>query len=216
MTFTKTIPLHESLREVVLLRPKDHMPDSAVDWEARIREAEAGGYERGRRDGEKALSEQLLRQRADMFEAHQGVVESLRRLVPDLVAQTENVLISLALEAARKLVAGLPISAEVVTSVVRDAISQVDNATEFTIYLHAEDLALLKKIQSPLLSPTPGGDKLTFHASKEVARGGCLVQTRFGVLDAQRSTKMDQLKRSLAVEDVSPESMPALASPAPA
>ena len=36
-----------------------------------------------------------------------------------------------------------------------------------------------------------------FSARPEVTRGGCLVQTRFGTVDARRETKFDLLKRNL-------------------
>ena len=201
MTCTETLALREPLRDVHLIRPGEPEPEPAIDWDAHVREAGMAGYERGRLDGEKALSEQLLRQRNEMLQMHQGVIESLRQAVPGLIRQTEGALISLALEAARRLVAGMPVSPEMIEAVVRDAIAQVEEGTEFFIYLHPEDLAQLKQVNSPLLTPVAGGDKLCFHASGDVTRGGCLVQTRFGVLDARRDTKLEQLKKSLGLAE---------------
>jgi len=34
-------------------------------------------------------------------------------------------------------------------------------------------------------------------ASSEVSRGGCLIQTRFGLVDARRETKLEQLQQTL-------------------
>jgi flagellar biosynthesis/type III secretory pathway protein FliH len=36
-------------------------------------------------------------------------------------------------------------------------------------------------------------------ATAEVTRGGCFVQTRFGIIDARRETKMNQLRQTLSV-----------------
>lgn len=38
---------------------------------------------------------------------------------------------------------------------------------------------------------------LRFAGSSEVTRGGCLVQTRFGVIDARRETKVEQIRQAL-------------------
>jgi flagellar biosynthesis/type III secretory pathway protein FliH len=38
---------------------------------------------------------------------------------------------------------------------------------------------------------------MRFQASSEVARGGCLVETRFGIVDAGRETKMALIRQSL-------------------
>ena len=49
-----------------------------MDWEQTFTESEMtarvqAAYENGRRDGERALSEQLLQQRADLLTLEQGV-----------------------------------------------------------------------------------------------------------------------------------------------
>jgi flagellar assembly protein FliH len=160
-------------------------------------EAERAAYERGRRDGEKALSTQLLQQRSELLEMHQGVVESLRAAVPQITEETEKILIELALEAAQKIIAGMPIQPKVVEAVVREAVSQVEDSAEITIHLHADDLALLRKHQSPILQGLPETGPLKFISSSEVTRGGCMVHTRFGLLDARRETKIEQVRQSL-------------------
>ena len=143
------------------------------------------------------MREQLLQQRSELLELHQGVVDSLRRAVSQVITETEDALLNLALEAAQRLVAGLPVSAEMVEAVVREALSHVEDNAQITVHLHAEDLALLRKHGSPLLSGTPDSGSLRFVSSAEIARGDCLVQTRFGLLDARRETKLGQLRESL-------------------
>src|SRR5262245_22104343 len=89
----------------------------AVDDDEMARRLEACerlAAERGRQEGEKALGEQLLRQQSEMLELQQGALESLRRAIPQVVRETEQALTALALEVARKLISGLPVSAEMV------------------------------------------------------------------------------------------------------
>jgi flagellar assembly protein FliH len=188
----KTITFHESLREV---RQLGSAPP--LDPEQRQRLAEQAAYERGRREGEKALSEQLLQQRTELLDLHQGVVESLRAAAPQVARETEKALIELALEAAQKIVAGMPIQPKMVEAVVREAVGQVEDSAEITIHLHPDDLALLRKHQSPILQGLPETGPLRFANSSEVSRGGCMVHTRLGLLDARRETKIEQLRQSL-------------------
>lgn len=189
----EAIKLHAPLRAVRLLAPL-----SFLAAEAARRQAERDAYERGRHDGEKALSAQLLEQRGELLELQQGILTSLRASVPQIVQQTEQHLINVALEAAKKVVAGIAITTEVVEAVVREAVSEVEDSAEITVHLHSEDLALLRKHQSPVLQGVPDTGPLRFVNSSDVTRGGCLVQTRFGLLDARRETKFDQLKDSLS------------------
>ena len=173
---------------------------SSFEIEQRQQADETAAYERGRRDGEKALSEQLLQQRSELLELHRGVVESLRTTVPRLAREAEGALIELALEAAKKVVANAPISQASVEAVVQEALSQLEDKAEITVQLHPDDLALLRKHKSPILEDASDTGPVRFTSSTEVTRGGCLVQTRFGLLDARRETKLEQLRQSLAAE----------------
>jgi flagellar assembly protein FliH len=168
------------------------------EWEALAREREQAAYARGRRDGENALSEQLIQQRAEMAELQKGVLNALSRATPQVIQETEGTLIHLALETAEKIVAGLPISAEMVEAVVREALRQVEDTTEIIVQLHPDDLALLSKHNSSLLNGASETGPLHFVSSPEVTRGGCLVQTRFGLIDARREVKLEQLKRAIS------------------
>lgn len=155
-------------------------------------------FERGRIEGEKNLGAQLVQQRAEVMELQTGVLAALRNVVPQVARDCERALVTLAIEAAQRLVGGLPISAEMVEASVKEACAQVEDSAELNVQLHPEDLALLEKVNSPLLLPQGGMDKIRFHASAQVTRGGCVVQTRFGVIDARRETKIELLKNALS------------------
>ena len=127
-----------------------------------------------------------------------GVIGSLQKTVPQLVHETESALIQLALESAQKIVAGMPVNPKLVESVVREALQQVEDTAEVVIQLHPEDLALLQKHKSDVLKPPPNSKPLQFSSSADVTRGGCLLRTRFGIIDARRETKLDQLREALA------------------
>lgn len=160
-------------------------------------EALRASYERGRRDAEQALSEQLLQQRTEVQELIRGALDSLRKAVPQVVRDSENAMIALSLSVAQKLVADLPISTSMIEAVVRDALAQIEGTAEFTVRLHPADLELLQKSDSPLLAAADGAKEFRFLSSPEVTRGGCLVQTHFGTVDARRETKFDLLQRTL-------------------
>lgn len=192
MKWSDTILFSHPLRDVRLLTRAP-----AQDWNEFLKEREQAAFERGRREGEQALSEQLIRQRNETVELQRGVLDGLGKVIPQVIMETENALINLALEAAQKMVNGIPITTEMVEAVVREAVHQVEGSAEITIQLNAEDLALLRLHNSAVLNGLPDTGALRFVASAEVTRGGCLAQTRFGVIDARRETKMEQLRQAL-------------------
>ena len=159
---------------------------------------ERAAYERGRQDAEKSLREQLLSQRSELSSLQRGLFESLRKAVTDVIQQTESQLIELSLEVAGKLVAEISLSPEAVAASVREALAQVEGTTEITVQLHPEDLALLEQVGAAERPSLPGVESVRLVATPTVTRGGCLVQTQFGVIDTQRETKLRNLRETLS------------------
>jgi flagellar assembly protein FliH len=162
-------------------------------FQARLRTS----FERGRVEGEKALGVQLVQQRSDLLSLQSGVLDSLRQSVAQTTRECENALVELALEVAQKLVAGMPVSAEMVAAAVKEAIAQVQDTNDFVVLLNPADLELLKNVNSPTSLASVAGERMRFEASAEVTRGGCIVQTSIGTVDARRETKFEMLKKSI-------------------
>jgi flagellar assembly protein FliH len=192
MKWFESIAFNRPLQDVRVLTQSPKQ-----DWNEHLREREQAAYERGRHEGEDALREQLIGQRNEMGSLVNGVIESLRTTVPQIVLETESAVIQVALQSAQKIVAGMPVTSDMVEGVVREALHQVEDTAQITIQLHPDDLALLQKHDATILT-APASGPLRFVGSAEVTRGGCLVQTRFGIIDARRETKLEQLREALA------------------
>jgi flagellar assembly protein FliH len=192
MKWADTILFDRLLREVRLLAGAP-----AQDWQQFLRERETAAFENGQRAGETALNEQLLKQRNETIELQRGILASLQATLPKVAHEAETALIDLALEAAKKIVADMPVDVALVEHTVREALRQAEDTAEIVIQLHPDDLALLRQHQSDVLNGSPESGPLRFAPSSEIGRGGCLIQTRFGLIDARRETKIEQLRQSL-------------------
>lgn len=192
MKWSDSIPFRQPLRDVRLL-----MQVPVQNWNDFLRDREQAAYQRGQQDGERALTQQLLQQQGETGKLQNGVLQSLSQAIPQVVRETENALIQLALDAAQKVVAGMPITAEMIEAVVIEAVRQVEGTAEITVRLHPDDFKLLRLHHSSVLTGLPESGPLHFTSSSEVTRGGCLVQTRFGVIDARRETKLEQIQQTL-------------------
>ncbi len=196
MKWLNSITLEQPLLDVRLLAT---VPSPSPAGPEPLQEAEKTSYEKGRRDAEQALGEQLLQQRNEMAELQNGVIKSLKQMFPQMAREMEAALVQLALESVKKVVAGVKIDSKIVEAVVREALTQVQDTAEVSIQLNPDDLALLRKSKSPLLEDLPETGSLRFVPSTDVTRGGCIVQTRFGIVDAQRETKLEQIQKAVTV-----------------
>lgn len=194
-SWRKSIVLDRPLRGVT--PGKAAHPAPPILTSADLEAARKAGYDAGRADAERSLGDQLVKQRTEAGTLALGVVEALKRAVPQVVRETERHLVTLALDIAHKLVTDAPVTVEMVQVAVGEALAEVEGASEVHVRLNPEDLELLKSTESALLTPTANGAQVQFHEASEVSRGGCLVQTRFGVIDGRRETRLELLKKSL-------------------
>lgn len=191
------MPLREIIRLAQPLHDVRHLCATAATAASDAPARDRAEYERGYRDGEKALSEQLVRQRGELIELQNGVLNSLNQAVGQVARECEGAMVALALEIAGKLVADLPISSEIIEAAVREALSQVEQGSNLTVLLNPMDYELLQQANAPVLLSDVGGERLKFQTSPQVSRGGCMVQTHFGIVDARRETKLAALQQSL-------------------
>jgi flagellar assembly protein FliH len=190
--YQHTLAFEHPLMDV---RIQGRSPDE--DLALRFKAHEQQGYERGWSESQNALNTQLAQQHRDLLEMQKGVLTALGQTLPQVARDGERTLIALALEAAAKLVSDLPITPEMVAATIREALQQVEQTTEYSVLLHPEDLALLKRVNSDVLPSGGDGQPIQFRSAPEVTRGGCVVQSRFGLIDACRERKLELLQKAL-------------------
>ena len=167
----------EALREVQVI--KISLSELERKWGLREQEA----YARGVADGERALSEQLVQQRADLRHLQNRLFVQLENTIPQVVRDCEQALIGIA--------------PSMVEAALEEAMVSLRQTGRVRVQLHAEDLVLLEGVNSPVLLKELGGERIRFEVSSEVGRGGCLVYTDFGTVDARREVKLELLRQSM-------------------
>ena len=166
---------------------------------------EQAAYARGKQEAESNLQQQLdlmkseyaTKKDKELADFCDNIRSDLGNQVPKILESLEKHVINLAADIATKIVADLPIDKTLVESVVKDALAKAEKDAEIVVLLHPEDLKLLTQGDSELLKDSHGGDKVLFKPSSDVTRGGCLLDTHYGLVDARRETKAKLLKKAV-------------------
>ena len=166
---------------------------------------EQAAYERGKKDAEATLQGQLevmkteyaTEQQQKLADFFKNIQDDLGGQVPRMLQSLEKHVINLAADIAMKIVAGTPVDKSMVECVVKDALAKAEKDTDVVVLLNEADLELLSQADSELLQRTHGSSEVVFKASPEVSRGGCLLETRYGTVDARIETKADVLKKAV-------------------
>ena len=182
--------LSQPLREVRIARPETR-PSLAED-------RERAAYDRGRVDAEKSLREQMIQQRAELAQTSQGLLRALKASVSEVARQSETLLVELALECATRLVSNSPVDAVRLAANVKEALAQVEENTDIRVQLHPEDMVLLTQLAAEERPDSSAVQPVQLISNPAIQRGGCLIQTRFGLIDNQPATKQKVLRESLA------------------
>ncbi|SVD33302.1 uncharacterized protein METZ01_LOCUS386156 [marine metagenome] len=181
-----------------LLQDSDRPEEpAALSLEDQLHESEERGYSRGRDETVVEYEEKLQALRQELEETqHKTVGERLDTLennvqeqVQKRLRELEGELVEFAAEAAVRLVNDLPISTEILEASILDALKHCENDIEVSVHLNPADLKMLKESGSELLSDSPHQRRVRYLKDEEVSRGGCLVETRCGVIDGRRETR---------------------------
>ena len=164
--------------------------------EREVAAREQAAYQRGV-DATRALADQAMVEfRADIEQLADGVLKKLGTAESAITAQLRDTLPSLALEIARRLLAGYEPPAEVVSRICEEALSEIfPERDNLELSVAPRDAALLETLNPDWLRRYPG---LRIRAEASLKPGDCQVRSRFGLTDARLETKIAALQHSIA------------------
>lgn len=152
--------------------------------EREMEKAKKLGFEEGKEEGLGALMESIERLRALKEKFYAEAEGEVLRLVTDIAQKVIG-------EAAQK-------HAEILAAVVGQAIEKA-LGDKIVVRLHPEDYKRLKDLEPKFREKLERTRHLHFKEDEVIQRGGCVVETEVGTIDAQLETQMKAIKKALGV-----------------
>ena len=177
--------------ELAVPRPaEEQLAAAEAAHEAELDAARAAGYEEG-----------LTAGRAEVSAAARALMAATERLdeaSATAATDAEPVAVELALRIAEKVLGGeLEARPEVVLDVVRGALRRLTEPLPATLLVNPEDAELVRDAIDEL-SIEHGGE-LTVREERRIERGGCLLRTAAGEVDAQISAQLERAAKVVAM-----------------
>lgn len=179
-----------------MLRARSTPPPSAQLLESLEAEAAREGHARGYTDGY-AQGAAAAREQAERL---RQLLQHLAAPVAEIDAQTEQALVALTLELARRLAQQeLAADPAKMLGIVRDAVEHLAQpARQLRVRLHPDDA----RIVSEALASEDGDESWTFVADRKLMQGDCIVESESARVDARLDTRQAQLAQRLLGEAV--------------
>ncbi len=171
--------------------------------EAQLQEA----FERGRRQGLEEARERLgaAGERLDAAgDALGQALEELSQLRSRLLQGSRSDMLRLVLAIARQVI-GVEVSVnrEVILSTIDRALQASVRADAYQIRVHPDDLLAASERKPLFLASINALKNITFETDPSIARGGCLVESELGEVDATVEHQLAELRRVL-LSDLEP------------
>jgi flagellar assembly protein FliH len=176
------------------LEAPPHLVVEAGTAEERLRALAAEARLRAREEG---LAEGLAEARALVELALEAVAEAERQIrarEEEFLRAAERSAVELALAIAEKVVGGT-VSArpETVLDVVGGALLRTSARHRLVIEVNPEDLELVSGSAEGLAARLGGVQRLDVVAERRIERGGCIVRTEEGEIDARIGSQLERL-----------------------
>ncbi|MGE5620280.1 MAG: FliH/SctL family protein [Sphingomonadaceae bacterium] len=177
-------------------RAEEILAEAEARAAAVTREAMARGYSDGKAEGLRAAEEQC-----------KGYLERLaelaKRAVIDretMIRSAEQELATLALEIASKIIRReVATDPTIVLAMIESAIEKVGSTESVRILVHPEDVDLVREKWSELRGAVAFGTNWEVVGDDQVDRGGCIVETKSGLVDSRIETQLAEIVTAFEV-----------------
>lgn len=138
----------------------------------------------------------------------QGAIDTLEAAASDLRAKKleflrsagEGMVEIIAMILERIVRGSIVCDATLVRRTIDEAIKELSSADRITLRIHPDDLVSVKEYQNEIMSKVESLSDITITPDGGISRGGVIIETAFGRIDARLETQLSEILRTLAVE----------------
>lgn len=139
-------------------------------------------------------------QQAGFNEGYQQWASQVSKLEEEIVRvrqEIEKLLVPVAIKAAKKIVGReMEISEDTITDIVSTTLKAVSQHKKIVIYVNKKDLDPLEQGRDRLKGIFESLEVLSIRERPDVARGGCIIETEGGIINAQLDNQWNALEKA--------------------
>ncbi len=152
------------------------------------------GYDKGREDGYNTGKDEVTR----LVERTHKILESVMSRREEILSETEQQIVELVILMARKVVKVLSESQKsVVMANVLQALKKVKGRGSVTLRVNLADVKLTSKHVQDFIKQVENVQGITVLEDSTVEKGGCIVETDFGAIDARIQSQLSELENKI-------------------
>ncbi|PKL37331.1 MAG: flagellar assembly protein FliH [Spirochaetae bacterium HGW-Spirochaetae-1] len=157
-------------------------------------EAYKKGYDAGREEGYKEGQAEVMR----LIDRLGTVVSTAVDIRDEIIRSSEKLMTEMILMIARKIIKDEIVERrEVVINNIKEAIKRVKDRDRIDIRVNFADLDMTTAHKDELIKMMESLKKVNIYEDSRVERGGCIIETDVGAIDARISTQLDAIEEAI-------------------
>jgi len=166
-----------------------------------IEEIKENAFQKGFAEGQRVGYESGLKKVDPIINSLRQALVQLQDIRKEVQQEMEKEVVQLALAIAKKIVCHeVKTNRETFVCVAREALSRVENPGKINIKLNPEDLQFINDTKSQFSQFLHNVDHIRFEATDSIQRGGCLIETDRGDIDARIEKQLQAIEESFETQ----------------
>lgn len=162
--------------------------------EERVRKASEDSYRKGLNDGIEFEKKESL----PALDAVAAMAKMIPLIRKETVEKTEERIIMLAIAMAEKIInQEVQIRKEVILSVLKGALKNIVETDGMKIRVNPQDYRYMMEVKNDFLQSLSGFSKVEFEEDASIKRGGAIVETMFGEVDARIESQLKEIQAAM-------------------
>jgi flagellar assembly protein FliH len=164
----------------------------------KIRITEQEFYERGLSDGIRKGRNLEKSETLHTLQAMSVIVKEMSALKKSTLLNLEKEIVQLSLAVVEKVIhLEVTTNREVIRGVLREAIGNIGDRENMKIRVHPQDFHYMMEIKSDFLRSFDGIRNVTFAEDESIQRGGAIIETVCGEVDARLDQQYHEIKAAM-------------------
>jgi flagellar assembly protein FliH len=175
-------------------KSKEIFSEAEKEAEKIRKDAKNQGFEQGREEGYQKGQEEVSR----LVNVIHKISGELIQKRDTILAETEKELVDLVLLIANKVIKTMSETQKrVVYDNILSALSKLRIRAEVTIRIHPDDIYTVTKYKKDFIEMVEGVENIRILEDPNVDKGGCIVTSEFGSIDARISTQLAEIEEQI-------------------
>jgi len=189
---------NSSVKENNIYDEQDAFVESQEDYfKKQLNDARERGFESGKMAAFNELEKEFIKRLNIKSEQFEDYIKSINNQIAEYEKSIEKILVGLAFTYSEKIVRREIEKESSILENIASSAKKLAGALKITIRLNSADYDFIKSSNQEILADE-SFSKIIFEKDDKIERGGCLIESEIGNVDARINSQLNELKQKVS------------------